>query len=439
MSYTYPKPSGFLEWGENDGSVIASAACTSANDLGGASLSGAGAGSVNYNENGIQLSATASLNFVNVLTAAQKAALYKGFTLTCWVETGWIIDSYTGGASGEHLMGMNGAASYFTCVKGSGGAYMLGRSGGNLSNTGTQITQLKSTGKGTHSRVDMVYFGGGKTVYYVDGIPATELSFGPPDTSPASTFIGLGGSTTGVAPISYRIKNFMIRNRPSFPVVFPQFRHIAMFGHSFADRGGYLSSGDLIIGDTAQGLGDGACLSTIHRALVQRGIAIPEGKIRNYGVSGSVVSGLSTQITSAIANGKRLKVAMIQSGTNEVTSSTNSFAADYPTWTTTWQTQIDSLVAAGADIILVGNVITPNVPGGGFEAAIYQTRCNDANTLIDAVLAANPTTCHKVELFNLFGGHTVDTNDFLASNVHPSRQGHNKIGTAFVNKLLTRL
>jgi len=440
MSYTYAPANGFPQWEDcgNDPSIIAYASCTSASNLGGATLAGAGAGSVTYSDNGIQLSATASLNFVNALTAAQKAALVKGFTLTCWVESAWIADSYTGTAAGEHLMGMSGAASYFTGLKGNGGAYLQGRSGANLSNTGTQITQVKNIGKGSHTRVDMVYYGGGKTKFYEDYLPATELSFGPPDTSPAANFIGLGGSTVGVAPVAHRIKNFMICNRPVTLAVFPKFSHLAMLGHSFADRGGYLASGNLIVGDTAQGVGEAGSLSAIHRALHQHGIDIPVGKIRNYGTSGSVVSGLATQITSATANGQRLKVAFIQSGTNEVISSTNSFATDYATWTTTWQTQIDSFVTNGGDIILIGNVVSP-INDPVYSATIYQTRCNDANALIDTVIAANPTTCYKVDLFNLFNGHNISSADFLTTNLHPSQQGHNKIGIAFANKLLSLL
>jgi len=440
MTYAFAPPNGFPQWEDcgNDPSIIAYAACTSVNNLGGAALSGAGAGSVTYSDNGIQLSATASLNFVNVLTAAQKAALVKGFTLTCWVESAWIADSYAGTSSGEHLMGMQGAGSYFTGVKGSGGYYLQGRSGSNISNTSTQITQVKNIGKGTHTRIDMVYYGGGKTRFYVDHLPATELSFGPPDTAPAANFIGLGGSTAGVAPINHRIKNFMICNRPVTLAVSQKFSHIAIFGHSFVDRGGYLASGDLIVGDTAQGVGEPGCLATIHRKLVQKGLEIPVGKIRSYGVSGSVVSGIATQITSATANGQRLKVALVESGANEVTASVNSFATDYPTWVATWQTQINSLVAAGADYILIGNVVS-TVNASAFSAAAYQTRCNDANALIDSVIAANPTTCHKVDLFNLFGGHSVNSSDFLTDNIHPSQQGHNKIGKAFADKLISLL
>lgn len=440
MAYSFQPANGFPQWEDagNDPSIIAYAACTSASSLGGASLSGAGAGSVTYSDAGILLSATASLNFVNVLSAAQKAALIKGFTLTCWVESGWIVDTYSGTAAGEHLMGMNGAASYFTGLKGNGGTTLRGRSGANLSSTATQVTLVKNVNRGAHTRIDMVYYGGGKTRFYVDYLPATELSFGPPDTSPASTFIGLGGSTAGVAPIAHRIKNFMICSRPAVAAINPKFSHLAMFGHSFADRGGYAASGDLLVGDTAQGVGEPGSLATIHRTMIQHGIEIPVGKIRNYGVSGSVVSGIAAQVTSARANGQALKVALIQSGANEVINSTNSFATDYPTWTTTWQTQIDALVAGGVDLILIGNIISVS-NASAYSAEIYKTRCDDANNLIDSVVSTNSSTCVKVNLFNAFGEHNINTSDFLSNNIHPSTQGYNKIGRVFADVLLANL
>lgn len=445
MAFTYPKPSGFPLWEErgNDPSIILSAALTSSSTLGGGVPTGAGAGSITYNQNGVLLSATASINFVSLLSAAQLTSLLSGFTMTCWIESGWIDSGYVGTVAGEHLMGANGGGSnYWTAVKGNGGTVMQGRSGGTLSNNATDTTVTSATNKASSVRVDMVYYGGGNTLYYIDFLPSTILNKGPPTTTPFASFLGVGGSTTGVAPVAHRIMNFMLRSIPSVPAIFQKVSHIAMFGHSFAARGDYGASGSAyIVGDVVgTGATEDRCLGTIHRQLVSHGIQIPTGKIRNYGVSGTTVSQLSTQITSAIASGQNLKVALIQSGVNEVTSSTNSFATDYPTWTTTWQTQINSLIAAGANLILIGNVVSPvNDVVDGFNVTIYKTRTNDANALIDTVIASNPTTCVKVDLFNTFGGHNINSADFLSNNIHPSDQGHYKIGLAFANALLAHL
>lgn len=449
MAYTYQPPNGFPMWEDvgNDPSIVLSAALTSSSNLGGGTIAGSGSGSVTYTDNGILLGTTAAINWANhaSMTAAMKTKLLGGFTLTCWIESGFLPKAYTGGGSGEHVLCCNGG-TIWALWKGSAANYIAGRQGASTSANGTFIS---AAGKGTHTRLDMSYSGDGYTTYYVDYMPVITWQKTAPST-PFANHVGIGRDATSFAPISHRVKNFMLTSRPITMAVNPTFGHIAMFGHSFAYYGDYptnaayytvsgdANSGDGSGNDTGTTAMEGGCSPTIHRMLTSRGIAIPEGKIRNYAVAGTTVSQIETQITTATANGKNLKIALIQSGINEVTNSANSFAADYPTWTTTWQTQIDALVAAGCTHILIGNVTSP-LNDGVHTANIYRTRTEDANTLIDTVISSNSSTCYKVDLFNTLGGHSYNPNDLGASSLHPSAYGHNKIGRAFANKLLELL
>lgn len=448
MAYTYEPPNGFPMWEDvgNDPSIILSASLTSASNLGGGVIAGAGAGSVTYNDNGILLNATTGLNYAAhaSLTAAVKAKLTLGFTMTIWIESGFMEKSYVPGGSGEYPLCVGGTTWALWKQSGGSGGMRI-RMGASQSTDGSYTT---SVGKGTHTRLDFCYSGGSLTKIYVDYLPLISYSNTIP-ASPFATFVGVGSTTNQNSPVAHRLKNFMLSTRPIKTCVAQKFSHIAMFGHSFAyyadypTSAAYAVSGDANAGDgsgAATGVTplEGGCAPTIHRALTSRGIDLAEGKIRNYGVAGSPVTNIGTQITTATANGKKLKVALIQSGINEVTSSANSFATDYPTWQATWQTQIDALVAAGCTHILIGNVTSP-LNDGVHTAAIYQTRTNDANTIIDALIAANPTTCYKVDLFNTLGGHSFSTTDFGSASLHPSAYGHNKMGLAFGSKLISLL
>jgi hypothetical protein len=44
-----------------------------------------------------------------------------------------------------------------------------------------------------------------------------------------------------------------------------------------------------------------------------------------------------------------------------------------------------------------------------------------------------------VDLFSLFGGHSIDTDDFQTTNIHPSEKGQYKIGKALGEKQVALL
>jgi len=97
-------PAGFLPYGSDDDSIILEEPLTS--DAGVFTANGAGAGSIDYNSNGVLLNATAGLSYA--LSTEQKNALALGGTVSCEVERDFITTSYTGGsvsAAHEYVLG----------------------------------------------------------------------------------------------------------------------------------------------------------------------------------------------------------------------------------------------------------------------------------------------------------------------------------------------
>jgi lysophospholipase L1-like esterase len=434
MSYTYPKPAGFLEWGEDDGSILVSAALTSASAIGGATVTG----TATFNANGVLCGSAGAISWHSALTAAQRTKMQAGFTITCWVEKGYFSNTFIPAAE-EWAIGLLGNSwNSWGAYKQTGAARLgvVGLGDGHLVRT-------DSIDKDDYVRLDMSFNGGGQTIFYVDKFPVGILNAGLPDTSIAYQHIGIGINDSNSGPQTFRIKNFMIRSRPVILPVAEKFRSVYAFGHSFFYLGDYAVDGDIPGDVNLTAPDDNYACAQIHRTLHSHGIGLPETKVRNTAIGGTFVSDFAAQITTAKTGNKKLKVALVQFGTNEVINITDpSLIVDYPNLSTDYQAAITSLVAAGCDLIFLGNTIsTANDTTWGTASVnwtAYQQRTADMNAIHAAMVAAN-SQCRLVDLFTLFGGDHVDPNDFGLGGLHPSALGHTKIGRAFGKAMIAEL
>lgn len=451
----YPIKRGFLDYGDNsDSTIILSTPLTSAASLPSGSVVTDTNSRITYTDAGVMMTTVANLaaditsgggagpyskiNFSGALTDAQRARMQGGFTATCWVEKGWFSESVAAnGTESEYLL----AAPGWGLLKAAGGynhKILMGSTSGAFNST--------IIGKSDYVRVDFSYTGGNETIVYLDYLPFAKLEGTKQASTIFDTFFGLGYNTASGCPVpGYRIKNFMVRDTPVVLDVRNKFSSIYMMGHSWGVGSDHANAASAITGDKGGAYLDGRASPKICRILGEHGVGIPEGKIRNTSVSSVKVAGtngLSAQVTTATTSGKKLKVALLQFGTNEVISGTGTLASEYATLQTDYQTGITALIAAGADVILCGNTVSTALSSlygtGSANWLAYKQRCEDMNTIHAAIVAAN-SKCSLVDLFTAFGGHNLSTTYITSGDYHPTVLGYQLVGTTFANELIRRL
>jgi len=245
--------------------------------------------------------------------------------------------------------------------------------------------------------------------------------------------------------------------------------------------------------------GDVAAACELHRAFANQGWEIPQGKIRNVAEGGSIlddqVTGSATSASAShlVDSGAsfitgHVKVGYTVNNTDDTTSAlvTNVTATDltldadiFPlgseaysievgyesqidvlrtmvtrpdvcimqmgtndaasaiigTWEADYQVHIDRLIAAGARIIILINVITRNTDPA-FRSATYEARVDELNVIHQNLVDAN-TECHLVDAFNIIGGHNGWSEDDVnqSTPTHLNDQGYTKILNGVFNVL----
>lgn len=410
----------FLEYGSPDSLLFEPLISAPGN---GFSAVGTGAGTEDYNKDGVLLGFNVSLRKTD-FTTAEKDLLQISGCITIWVETEFLSVDYLASGGSENMFSafrFNGASFQFSAYKGNGSSTITGRSATSFSGN----AQIKQDGKKAYSRVDMSWIGNRATVY-VDYFPV--IQFDLIFTALQFNEMHIGGRQTG-SLINHRMKNFQIGSIPVSIPVHPLLSRFVSLGHSFGSGGNYAGSNQLIIGDGENSLasGDVRANATLHRELHKIGIGIGSNKIASYAAGGVLVAALDAQITAMLADNGVVTCAMIQMGTNDVFVNTalSSFEADM-------QSGINRLVAAGCTLILIVNVATVAMDGAFLPVELFSGRVDGFNTSIDTIVAANPSVTRKVDDFNLFGRHeNFDTDDFGADplpDIHPSDQGYNRKG-----------
>ncbi len=416
----------FPEYGDTDSSIILSDTLTSSSNIGGGVMFGSG---YDFNSDGVLLGASGSINISSVVSAADKAKLVKGGCFTVWVDKGY-ADYVASGQYESLFFCWNGANNaHLNTIKLNGDSKTGVRFGTNANPA--QKARMYQTGKDDLVRFDLSWTNT-EGILFIDNYPVAQGAVAPL-TLDVFDNIHIGGQN-GKGPQTARMKNFMLSTKPILMPKGP--KTVVMLGHSFAANGDYPEGANSYIqGDTVQtdSSGEARTCARIHRDLHSYGIGFKYGKIRNYGVGGAAVTGLASQITSAISAVTTIDIAIIQIGLNEVTAGTGDFNTDYPTWQADIQAEIDTILANGADQVYLCNVTSP-VHDSTYGGQAYLDRVDAANLVIDAVAAAN-TEVIKVDLFNLLNGHNALAADFATNDRHPSDQGYNKIGTLLSSRV----
>ena len=451
----------FPEWGSSDPDIVLSCDCKSLASVTAATGAEVGAGSHTYDSGGVLLSATSGIKFTG-LTTAQKTALTKGGTLTCWVEKGF-IDGTRLPTSNEYLIGYINSTNYYSVLRQSGQYYLVPFLSNTVPSSGQQAL-ANVTGKDDYVRIDLTSHGPtGKPTIYVDYFPFTYHTTKPWSTTSSDfTNIMLGGKPTSpTGPVSYRIKNVMVSTRPIWEPTSYSLGNIVVGGMSYMAQGDYPSTAYGCFVSEANGalyLGyDSVMIPTLHRELHKRGIGISGGRIRNHSYGGTVVrsatGGMAWQINTYKAHTTQFDTAILMWGANEIVESANTWASDFgpsgsiEDWETNFKALIDTMIAARCKRFLLINqpYLSENHPTASGQA--YRDRVDGLNVMIQSVVDYINTTAasgYLVDLWTAMGGvnssnHTLWGGIAGTDQAHPTISTQNMIGKLVANKLISVL
>ncbi len=483
---------GFIDWDSGHSSIIMSASLADASNLGGMSIVGTDAGTEVYEQGGIKISSSLGLNFTP--TTAQKAQLVNGGHMSLHVEKKWLLDNWVASSGQESLMGIRSAIGLYIGIhKGNLGSLIRMR------DTKAALfspvnARIRDATKDDFVLVTFDWYGT-TVLVRVDKLPVIKIEGAIiEDLSFATMFFG-GINGTG-ALNNVVIKNVHISTLPiRLHVPYGMF-HIAIAGHSYSEGMDYSEDATktLIVGERTNGdSGDDRGLSNLHREFAKHGWDIPQGRIRNVGVGGTLLNTVLTgsansnvvnQLVDTSTNLEQLgaQVGMICNnvtagtsavvtgvGTNNVTFDTDlfplgteaySFTTGYEgqldvletysskldilimqmgtneaaspipaTWQADYQVHIDRATALGARIIILINANTRNT-NPDFAGDTYEARIDELNVIHKAIADAN-SNVYLVDAFTLFGGHNnwIDADVNQSSPTHPSDRGYAKILT----------
>lgn len=442
---------GFPEFGSGEPEILIQTKLTSAALMtaSGGVAYGAGAGSIDYNETGVLLNATAGLKWTG-LSAAQKAQLATGGTLTCWIESGY-IDYTRVPATHEYCIGMHN--SVLNCVSRYQGQNYLIPFMNNTIPVAQQTPWLTTAGKGQHTRIDLSGIGNDARLY-VDHLLSSETQPWPKLSADFNN-ITLGGSSSAPSgPVSHHILAMMVSTKPIVLPVQEKTRHIAWFGHSYVQQADYAPSHFYVIQEALGGgahQGDSQGVPAMQRELAKRGIGVGRGRIRNYGYGGKVLydatGGLAWQLAAAKLHNGTFGTLVMMWGANEISNAgNNTWASQYgpggaiqADWRQVYLTQIDAAIALGASRILIFNTVsTKNNPA--LNSAQNLANVDACNVDIDWVISQRPTVCKKIDAFANFGGHSTPASYWGGTTgvdaAHPSLTMNGNMGIWAANALL---
>jgi len=442
---TTQRKSGFLPFGSSE--AVTTATCRSASDLGGFSVTGTTPGGVVYDTSlGIQFNTLAGLEYTF-------ASAVPSFHVTYWIDTDFLSDDNA--PSGTHEVLINPITASFAAsplirkTTGSGYIYYI------HSGTDAFAALIKNVGN-TQSRVDFSVDNYGIRMY-VECIP---VAFWPwkVSTTAALSFTSVrvpGYGTAGSpSPQTAYVRDIQVVEYPINLPVKADRNSICVIGDSFTRRGQYPSDYLAVVGNTTDHYSDSTSvadnaaqqagmLPAIHGSLNARGIHPGNGRLKFYGRGGTDVYDTSSvplsdcvlRLQGLDAAGQdtrgahgwgeqRPDIVFIYVGVNDVIDITPPSAT---TFDTDYRANIDTLIALNANIkIICGTIIAPS-NHASYTSSTYQTRLESFNAKITA-LPATYSQVSVVDLYTLFGSWNVDSADFISSDLHPSPQGHWKIG-----------
>lgn len=451
----------FPEWGASDDpSIILTCDLTSLSAVTAAGGSEIGAGSKTYSENGVLLSTTSGLKFTG-LTTAQKTALTRGGTLTCWVEKGY-IDGLRLTTSHEYLLGMYGVTpNKYNSVDRYSASYASELFLNSLLGSTGDRALASIIGKNDYVRVDFSRGPKGRPTLYLDNFPHTQHSTGKwPDTIDDYENIIIGGKvSTPTCTGLHKIKNMMVSTRPIHVPMHYSLSSIFISGHSYAAQGDYMTNFGVHRALSGSGSRDDGCdasmTPTLHRELYKRGLGMGGDRIWNYSYGGasvrSATGGLAYQIAAYKAAHSRFSKVFLFWGANEIVASANSWLSDFgpsgsiEDWETNFKTQVDVMIAAGADTFYLLNqpYLSTNHPSA--TGQIYRDRVDGLNTMLQSVVNyindSTTATGYVVDVWTALGGisssSTSNWGGFSGTDqAHPNLATSNIFGQLAANKLI---
>lgn len=424
---------GFIDFGSGDESLLYSHALTSL--PAGATVGGAGSANVNFTDKGVQLSNTGYLRLAD-MGGAQSALLDNGGQISFEVESQFFNPTYQGagnenivlttdnGTNNLAVMKPNGSSNVFTAYNAAG-----------LSQKA--VLSSESAAKGTHSIIHISWTNKEVAVYkdYVLVMKNTWTA------KPVGLFTQLyiGGRNTGAyqSIAVYRVRNFAISSRPVRLPVRKALNDVIVLGHSYSVNGDYPNADFATIGlSTSASFQDSGFIPQAQRYLACRGVHLGTGRMTCYGQNGALVSGMSAQLSTAIAAGHRHPdVAVLVCGINNILGLVGGLTSQF---LTDYQTVINALITQNPNIsILVCNIPNPTgYTGASWTAADVDT----GNAYIKQLETLYPANCRVVDWFATMGGWAgKSTTDFLADLLHLSKSGNDKAALSLGQALYSML
>ena len=523
---------GFRQFGDTDDDIIMQASLKSASDSGpdGTPVGADAAGIIHDSVKGVLMGSRLATIRCMQPSAEQQAQLVRGGTMTIWVETAWLLDTYTGPSGIEGVFSAYSPTGNKDLTVRKHSTYQWPRIfESENADSGLKTMRINGVTKGEYSRVDLSWHGS-KTFLYIDYLLMASGLYSALSTQFEEIYAA--GSKFGLGMTTHYVKDFMLSTQPIALAYDYKLAHVVCLGHSFDDIGDYatrLNNGLLpdlpYIGDQANGdAGDEKTSSHIHRNLAKAGKGIGNGYIRNTAVGGSKMgtisdhlnaalnsatlhytaqtanftttdtvtggtslvaatidvqtdvgttgmlnvsnvsrsygyiegetitdgSGGSATLTKVVTHPSTLTCAIITMGTNDINAGdAETWLTTSATWESDFQAELDLVIAAGAEIILLPECVT-------LESRIAErteparTSVKLANTEVNAILArlaAANTQVHVVPLFDLFGGFGDAPFPLMAdfasgtsqNDVHPNDSGYKIIGDEISKKLLSLL
>jgi lysophospholipase L1-like esterase len=243
-------------------------------------------------------------------------------------------------------------------------------------------------------------------------------------------------------------------------------RNVAFLGDSFTKNGQYPYTDQLILGCQTQFYGDtstratnnhmnGGVLPQLQGRLALGGVHVSGGRIRWYGRGGAGVTGGTSTLTNMVDrlltgvdgatetmgdHGRyenRPDVVCIMIGANDYAET------DASAWKAAYAAEIDRLIAAGAQHIII-NTLGPYTMEPEINTAPYRANVDAMNVKVMELAASYPQI-GVADLFGRLGGHdNYDPLDFGLSTPgdadrHLSTYGHRKAGDAYASVILGRV
>ena len=319
------------------------------------------------------------------------------------------------------------------------------------------LIEVSSIGKGPTVRIDTVW-NKGEVQIFVDYLKVGHIRLRSTSEYQTPEFgqFYIGGLTTVAdsGPAGYPIKNFQVVARETLFPVHPLYGKVGYLGDSFT--AGAQAYAGMVTGapstypswnpgpgwQSAHGsqpsyqtqFKDVSYICELTRTLSKAGIWTDGGRGNfNQAVSGSKATDQVANYAYFTTNNLKPQILVCGVGTNDAAQGTSasSFATSYQNLiTTAYNDGVSKMVLWTVPSLRADSTYrTPTFDG--YIAAINQV----INTL--PLWAANQGYGAKfvtvVDIFNLFGGHNIDSKDFGlgtpgSENIHPSIYGNQKLG-----------